>query len=464
MLRWLLCLLWSCFVCADRLLAAPPHIVIFVADDLGLEDCSIYGGREVPTPNMERLAKRGQLFQHAFVVSPSCAPSRAALLTGLDPIRNGAMINHSKPDPKFKRWPAYFQELGYEVVSFGKVAHYNHTPEYGFDHASHFTYHADECVNEAVKYLEQRKSAKPLCFMVGTHWPHVPWPTENPITVQGVPAKLADTPETRTARGRYLQAVANCDRDLGLIMDAATKYLGEDCVFAFTSDHGSQFPFRKWNCYDAGIRTPLIISWPSKIKASSTNTALVNWTDLLPTMLEAAGGRAPADISGRSLWPLLQGKTKLHREFIITTHSADGKMNQYPIRAIRNQQYKLILNLMPEAEHHTHVDGGKAGADGRSYFDSWVKQSATDPSIAAVIKQYHHRPAEEFYDLDRDPQELRNAIHDPQYAEQIKLLRQELTKWMQTYQDQGRTTEEQLQKSINLPKSSTQLEPIECVQ
>jgi N-sulfoglucosamine sulfohydrolase len=131
--------------------ADAPHVVLFLADDLGWGDCSPYGGKDVPTPNMTRLATDGMTFTHGFVASPSCAPSRAALLTGLDPMRNGAMLNHARPRADVKKWPAYFQDLGYEVVSFGKVAHYAQVTDYGFDQASHFKYHEDDCVEAAVK-------------------------------------------------------------------------------------------------------------------------------------------------------------------------------------------------------------------------------------------------------------------------------------------------------------------------
>src|SRR5256885_17012387 len=115
--------------------ADAPHVVVFLADDLGWADCSPYSGTDVPTPNVARLAKDGMTLTHAFVASPSCAPSRAALLTGLDPMRNGAMLNHSRPRADLKKWPAYFRDLGYEVVAVGKVAHYAQVTEYGFDHA-----------------------------------------------------------------------------------------------------------------------------------------------------------------------------------------------------------------------------------------------------------------------------------------------------------------------------------------
>jgi len=159
--------------------ADAPHFVLFLADDLSWADCSPYGGKDVRTANMARLAADGMTFTHAFVASPSCAPSRAALLTGLDPMRNGAMLNHARPRADVKKWPAYFQELGYEVAAIGKVAHYAQVKHYGFDHVSHFNYHQDDCIETAVKWLEARKPGKPLCLLVGTNWPHVPWPKES---------------------------------------------------------------------------------------------------------------------------------------------------------------------------------------------------------------------------------------------------------------------------------------------
>src|SRR3954471_15520302 len=99
-------------VCAQVSTAGQqPNIVIFLADDLSRADCSIYGGREIQTPNMERLSRAGMTMDQAFVVSPSCAPSRAALLTGCYPFRNGSMLNHQPPRAEVTKWPEYFRQL-----------------------------------------------------------------------------------------------------------------------------------------------------------------------------------------------------------------------------------------------------------------------------------------------------------------------------------------------------------------
>lgn len=425
----------------------PPDIVIFLADDMGWADSSVYGGVNLVTPNIERLARDGVTFTHAFVASPSCAPSRAALLTALDPMRSGAMRNHSRPRADVKKWPAYFQELGYEVAAIGKVAHYAQVREYGFDHCSHFKYHEDDCVEAAVDWLEKRVSRKPLCLLVGTNWPHVPWPREGRVDPAAIklPPTQVETPETRQAWSRYLEAVALADRDLGQVYDAARKRLNGDTLFIFSSDHGAQFPFGKWNAYDAGVRTPLIISWPGKIAPGSTSPAMVSWIDLLPTCLDAAGGTEPANVSGRSFLSILQRQTAEHRSHVFITHSADKRINRFPIRAVRTRNWKYIRNLDPGRGHHTHVDqGANPLADGRIYWDSWARKAADDPAAAETVRRYHTRPAEELYDLRNDPHEMHNLAADDRHSARKRELRELLDSWMRDQGDKGLETERAL--------------------
>ncbi|MBI5691507.1 MAG: sulfatase [Verrucomicrobia bacterium] len=423
--------------------AAPtrPNLVIFLTDDHSLRDSTVYGAHDVKTPNMDRVARAGLTLDRAFVASPSCAPSRAALLTGLVPARNGAEANHSKPRAELKKLPAYLKELGYEVVSFGKVSHYQHTGDYGFDHFAHDKFHEDIAVSAAIQWLRARRTAKPLCLFVGTNWPHVPWPATGegyePDKIE-VPANHVDTPRTRTARATYYAAVGRMDKELGDVFDAAREVLGPETFFLTTSDHGAQWPFGKWSCYDGGIRTPMIAVWPGRTRPGTRTSAMVSWIDILPTLVEVAGGPAPAGIDGRSFAPVLRGETQTHRDRIFTTHSADGRFNIYPIRSVRTTDWKYIRNLHPEYYYSTHVDLVQA-ATGPGYFASWRDKARTDPAAAAVVQRYHERPAEELYDLRTDPLELRNLAADPAQATRLAELRAEVSAWMKANGDEGRT-------------------------
>jgi uncharacterized sulfatase len=424
---------------APEVTAAPkPNIVVFLSDDHGAADSSVYGAIDIPTPSMARLAADGMTFDQAFVVSPSCAPSRAALLTGLMPSRNGSEENHSRPQSSLKKLPAYLQDLGYEVVSFGKTGHYAQTPEYGFDLAKHFNYHEDIAIPEALKWLEARTNDKPLCLFVGSNWPHVPWPEIDTRIAEPtqLPPKHLDTPETRSARHRYYSAVAKMDSELGQVYEFARRKLGEDTFFLHTSDHGAQLPFGKWNLYDTGTRTPFIAVWPNRISAGSRSQALINWTDILPTLVDVAGGQTDANWDGRSLLAVLIGKADKHRDAIFTVHSGDKNFNVFPCRAVRTNEWKLIWNLHPEYRYTSHITRNLD--DGR-YWESWKKKAESDPIAAETIQKYEARPEFELFDVKHDPDEKNNLAGDPKYAEKLDELCSQLTSWMDKQGD-TRTT------------------------
>jgi N-sulfoglucosamine sulfohydrolase len=424
--------------------ATKPNLVVFISDDHGYSDSSLGGAAGFPTPNLRRIARLGMTFTHAFAASPSCAPSRAALLTGLMPTRNGAMLNHQPPRSNVKKLPAYLQELGYEVVAFGKVAHYKQGQDYGFDHVAHDGFHDDKCVTAAVEFLKQRGGPSPVCLLVGTNWPHVPWP-EAASAREGEsiapPSSHVDTPETRHWRARYAAAVERFDEDLGQLFDAAFEELGPNTLFIHFSDHGAQWPFGKWNLYDAGTRVPFVAVWPGVVPPRSESAALISLVDVLPTLIDAAAGQPPSDIDGRSFLQVLRGKRLEFREAIYTTHSGDGAMNRYPMRSVRTRDWKYIRNLRPEAEHTTHIDLGKA-VDGKEYWKAWIERARTDARAAAIVERYRRRPAEELYDLRNDPLEQHNVATDPAQHRRLSQLRAQLASWMAQQGDRGRATED----------------------
>ena len=356
------------------------------------------------------------------------------------PARDGAEANHSKVRAEIEKLPATLAKLGYEVAAFGKVAHYGHGKLYGFERAEFEGFHDHRGIPAAVEFLEKRDSvnAKPLCLFVGTNWPHVPWPEKaegyDPAAL-ALPPTHVDTPETRAFRARYCAAVSKSDDDLGAIYDAAQKHLGKETLFVYSSDHGAQWPFGKWTLYDAGIRVPLIVAWPGVIAPATRTDAMVSWIDILPTLLDAAGGAPPPELDGRSFLAILRGEEQTHRERIFTTHSGDGAMNVYPTRSVRTREWKYIRNLHPEFAFTSHID--RAGdVDGAHYWRSWERVATTDPRAAAIVKRYRERPADELYDLRADPFEQRNLAADPAHAARVQAMRSELEAWMNEQGDQ----------------------------
>ena len=410
-----------------------PDIVVFLSDDHSQLDATPYGATDVRTPNMQRLANEGVTFTHAFIASPACAPSRAALLTGLMPARNGAENNHTYKRDDIASLPATLRALGYQTAAFGKVAHGpTDVTRHGFDVTD--PSHAAAVVG---KFLAARDRTKPLCLFVGTHEPHVPWPDldgYDPAKLNLPPTHL-DTPETRDFRARYYTDVTKADTQLGEIRALARAHLdAKRMIFLYTSDHGAQWPFGKWNLYDAGIRVPLLIAWEGVIAPGARSAAMVQWTDLLPTLIDAVGGKVPAGLDGRSFLPVLRATAAAHRDTIFTTHSGDGRMNVYPIRSIRTADWKLVLNLHPEFAHTTHIDKALA-RDGGRYWISWFEKAKTDARAAATVRRYHERPAVELYDLRADPFEQRNLAAEPAQSARVQAMRAQLAGWMKAQGD-----------------------------
>jgi uncharacterized sulfatase len=274
---------------------------------------------------------------------------------------------------------------------------------------------------------------------VGSNWPHVPWPEKGlgyDSAQLALPAGSIDTPATREWRARYAAAVTKADDDLGMILDAVRAHLPKETLVLFTADNGAQWPFGKWNLYEAGVCVPFIVAWPGAVKPGTRTDALVQWTDFLPTLLEAAGGKAPADIDGRSFLPVLRGQSRTHRERIFTTHSNDNRFNVYPSRAVRDARWKYLRNLHPEFAFTTHIDLVAGALGQRAFFSTWEAAAKTNLQTAAILNRYHARPAEELYDLASDPHEQRNLAADREFAGQLVGLRAELDAWLKAQGDQ----------------------------
>ena len=414
-----------------------PNIVVYLSDDHSQVDSSLYGNENIPTPEFERLAAEGMTFTHAFVASPSCAPSRAAMLTGLMPARNGAEANHTYPRQGTQSLIANLQSAGYEVVAFGKVAHGppKQVVRYGFDHVGKGRT-IDQVRKEVKSFLARRESAKPLCLFVGTTNPHVSWTsptTFDPNTVELPPHHL-DTPSTREHRAAYYQEIKDLDSFLGELRMIAANQLGENLLFVHTSDHGSQWPFGKWNLYDYGIRVPFLVSWKGRVASGVRSDAMISWIDLLPTLIEIAGGTAPSNLDGQSFTNVLLGRAEQHRDVIFTTHTGDGIKNIFPIRSIRVRDWKLIHNLHPEFAHTNHSDLDRKPMAG-AYWTEWAELAETDEQARKVVERYYRRPEWEFFDVGNDPWEQTNLVDQPQHAERIEALKRRLAAWMQRQGD-----------------------------
>jgi len=391
---------------------------------------------------MEKIAKAGMTFNNAYVASPSCCPNRFSLLTGLMPARHGAHPNHSQPKLGTNFLVPQLQRLGYHVATFGKVAHGRNK----FPGAHFISPSPREMSNNVLKYFGNNKIDQPVCLFVGDRRPHVVWSKESAYYPNKIslPPYFIDTPETREHWARYLTDITGMDKEMGRILKFAWERFGDDFIFLFTSDHGGQWHMGKWTLYDSGTRVPLIVTWPGKISPDIRTDAFVNWVDLIPTLIDMAGGEAPKGIDGHSFKNVLLGKTDSHRNKIFTTHTGDGAMNIFPIRSVRVGNFKYIHNLRPDAWFTNHSDRHRKDGAG-AFWDSWDAAAERDTNAARVLERYYTRPEFELFDLVDDPLELNNLANDPKHRTRISTPRRVST-FESHSGNQGLETQEQAEE------------------
>ncbi len=423
--------------------ANPPNILFIISDDLGTNGVGYLGNPEVRTPAVDALAARSLSLERMYVASPSCAPSRGAMLSGIMPARNGAEPNHTYVRNDVRQLPSYMRELGYEIAAIGKIQH-GKAGGADFDHEDRAI--SPETIGKVDDFLAARDSTKPLLLMVGIRDPHTPWPTPtfehyNDASLT-LPPRFLDTPESRARFASYYSDVEMMDHQVAATLEAAEKYLGPETIIFFTSDHGAQLPFGKWNNYESSLRVPTLVYWPGVTKPGTKSGALMSFVDWVPTLIEIAGGEPPASgyadgqIDGRSIIGVLRGETKRHRDYVFGTNSSAAH-HTYPLRSVVNERYRYVRNVYPELNFTVQTDHNpKAG--GHALWRSWVKLAQTDPAARTFVWDYHQRPAEELYDLHADPTERTNLAGDPAHAQTLRKLRAVTDGWIRQSGDQLR--------------------------
>lgn len=417
--------------------ATLPNIIVYLSDDHGATFSEAYGNDEIHTPHLKQLAQEGTTFNQAFCASPCCGPSRTAMFTALWPARNGAEPNHMKPRLGLQGLPDILKDLGYETAAIGKVTHGGWEPMYNFDYYVG-PRSGKKDLKDASDYLANRDSSKPLCLFFGAHFPHTPWVDNAAYDPDKLtlPPTLVDTPVMREEYAKYYSSVTATDSMLGDFRELVKKHVPGDPLFIYTSDHGAQLPFSKWDLYDAGIRVPFIGVWPGHLKPATTTDAAICLPDLLPTLIDIAGGQVPTGLDGESFAGVLNGEKTTHRDHIFATQSGDSDCNVYPSRSLRTSDWKYILNLHPEYQHHTFISLYEDDSSGQRYWKSWLEAAETDPAAAAIVKRHTIRPAEELYDLNADPHELNNLAAAPEHADRLASMRKQLKQWMAIQSDQ----------------------------
>ena len=465
-----------------------PNILFIFTDDHALNAISAYGGplaKIAPTPHLDRIAKEGMMFNHCLVTNSICAPSRAVVLTGKHSHLNGQLTNKNVFDGSQQTVPKLLKKEGYQTAIVGKW-HLKSTPT-GFDHfevlkgqgqyynpmlftngknINHVGYTTDVITDQALTWLDNRDPDKPFFLMCQHKAPHGKWepalrhlhefddmeipepPTlfddysgRSPASAQHkmgiadhigekrlmlsyaskftpeqfkqfdnafrpkneafIKAKLSGKERTRWHYQRYIKNYLRCvkavDENIGRMLEYLdSKKLTKNTIVIYSSDQGFWLGEHGWFdkrwMYEESLHTPLLVRWPSKIKPSSKNDLLVSNLDFAPTFLELAGAEPAKDMQGESLLPLFKGYTPKDWRITHYYHYYEAGGHGVPIHyGVTDGKQKLIR--FPDDKLNT-----------------W-----------------------EFFDLQKDPMEMKNLYADKSYRGDIQSMKKELQRLRKLY-------------------------------
>ncbi len=423
---------------------AKPNIVVVIADDLRTKELGCYGGTNVKTPHIDQLATEGMRFSSAYASEAMCATMRAALYTGIFPVKNGCYHNHGTTKASIQSVVQRLGKLGYRVGLAGK-RHFKPTSVYPFENVPGFE---PKCTKITSDYdvagiTAFMKQNEPFCLFVCSTNPHRPWTLGDASQFDQkalkLPAHYVDIPETRAAFADYLAEITVLDQEIHDV-DQALSAVGkrDNTIFIFAGEQGAQFPGAKWTLWDEGVHTGFIVRWPGVVKAGSVSDALIQYEDVLPTFIDSAGGAAVPELDGTSFKAVLLGQTTTHRTYVYGVHNNVPEGRPYPIRSIFDGRYRLLWNLKYTDQYHEkHLMDGNKPPNKENYWHAWVEAAKNDMTAKKYIDRYMIRPEFELYDTSTDRAESNNLAGNPEYDAVQKKLFVELQKWMQQQNDPG---------------------------
>jgi len=400
-----------------------PNVVFLFADDQRADTIAALGNQHIKTPNLDRLVRSGFVFRNAYCLGANvpavCTPSRNMLLSG----RAFFRWQGPQAQPELANFPTSMKTAGYETYHHGKRGNTSPAIQALFEHNKYVVDNEDRTngepcqtiVDEAIGFLKSRQRGKPVFMYLAFSNPHDPRVAAQkyvdlyerdkiPLPKNYRPLHpfnngeqfvrdelLADFPRTEDAVRKHLHdyyaVISAMDHHIGRLL-AALKELGmyDNTIFIYSADHGlaigSHGLFGKQNLYEAGMKPPLIFAGPGIPKGETR--ALVYLLDIFPTVCDFVGTEVPSGLDGKSLKPIIEGKSSGVRDTLFLAYREVQ-------RAVRDSRWKLI--------------------------------------------RYPQVNVTQLFDLQSDPDEMSNLADKPEHAQRIRPLMAEMERWQKSLGD-----------------------------
>lgn len=419
-----------------------PNILWIVSED-NSPFLGCYGYKFATTPNLDKFAKQGILYNNAFATAPVCAPSRFTLITGMYPPSMGTEhMRSTYPVPDdVKFFPRYFREAGYYTTNNAKKD-YNTTdqPEAWDESSTKATY-------------KNRKPGQPFFAVFNLNVSH-----ESSIHTSVATNKLKHdpekvplppyhpaTPEMKHDWAQYYDKIEEMDRQVGaLLKELEAEGLAQNTIVFYYSDNGGILGRSKRFLYESGLRVPLIIRFPEKYSGLAPNTPgtvtdrIVTFNDFAPSVLSLAGLEIPSRMQGKAFLGPKEVKERAY------AYGFRGRMDERTdlSRSVRDKKFRYIRHYMPHIIYGQHLEYlWKAPS-----IPSWEAEFKAGRLNEDQKKFWQEKPSEELFDIADDPHNIHNLAGDPKYKEVLLKLRKANHDWLVETQDAGFIPEALLSK------------------
>ncbi|MEY4816381.1 MAG: hypothetical protein RLZZ162_3454 [Verrucomicrobiota bacterium] len=431
-----------------------PNVLLILSDDHSYPHVGCYGNQDIMTPHLDRFAAEGIRFDRAYVTSPQCVPSRASIFTGRSPVAI-AMSRFSAPLPReIKTYAEALRAAGWFTGVAGRMYHMDGANVNVAESQTVFDRHklvtfpdrldyvktgsgSEAGLAQFREFLDLKPAAKPFFLQLCSNDPHRPLNTHGPVKHDPakitLPSHYPDTQLVREDFARYYDEIAHFDVFFGEVMAELEKRgLAANTLVAFMGDNGASQFRGKGTLYEFGIRVPLLVRWPGKVKPGSTSAELISGEDLAPTFLAAAGLPVPPEMTGRSFVDLLRGAPFVGRQFVFAERGAHGtnlpgNSADFDLgRVVVSKTHKLIYNALGELPYWP-VDFA------REAFWQELGQMHRGGKLEPRIAQLYFaatRPPFELYHLENDPNEFTNLAGTPEAASVERELMATMQEWM----------------------------------
>lgn len=430
---------------------------MIVSDDHGTDALGCYGNTVIKTPHLDSLARDGVRFTNAFCTTASCSASRSVILSGMYNHATGQYghehsYHHFISFSNIRSLPVRLSEAGYRTARIGK---YHVAPEevYRFDAAlpggsrspvrmaencRDFISGGDEpfflyfCTADPHRGGGTAEDLPGRPDLFGNRANGYPGVTEIEYEAKDVvvPAFLPDSAECRAELAQYYQSVSRLDQGVGRLMGVLRETgKSENTVVIYISDNGVAFPGAKTTLYEPGMRLPMIVRDPHNKKRGVTCDALVNYADLAPTILDFAGSSDVAGMHGRCFRKVIGSERAEGWDETYASHTFHEITMYYPMRVVRGRRYKLIWNIAYGLDYPFASDLWAS-----STWQGVLKRREKYYGKRAVAA-YIRRAQFELYDLENDPDEVKNLAGEANCAKVLAEMKAKLKAFQKRTKD-----------------------------